>query len=65
MHVMLCPKFTFFSALFWISMIQIGTYIATLVIGGIENTSLLASNPQTLEDMGQKDPYKMRYDYQI
>lgn len=46
-------------------MIQIGTYIATLVIGGIENTSLLASNPQTLEDMGQKDPYKMRYDYQI
>ena len=51
---MLCPKFEYFSALFWISIIQVAVFITELAIGGIQETSLLAANVQTLEDMGQK-----------
>ena len=51
---MLCPKFTIFSALFWLSFIQIMIFITELSIGGVQETSFLAANIQTLEDMGQK-----------
>ena len=54
LHVMLCPKFQFFSVLFWITAIQIVVYIIELIIGGVQPTSFLAANPVTLEDMGQK-----------
>ena len=49
---MLCPKFTIFSALFWLSFIQIMIFITEISIGGVQETSFLAANIQTLEDMG-------------
>ena len=61
---MLCPKFEYFSALFWISVIQIGVFITELAIGGVQETSLLAANVQTLEDMGQKVSFN-QFKYRI
>lgn len=51
---MLCPRFTIFSALFWLSFIQIGVFVTELVLGGVQPTSFLAANVSTLEAMGQK-----------
>ena len=62
---MLCPKLSWLSVLLLITLIQIGVFITELAIGGIEKTTLLAANPETLEDMGQKDPYKMRHTFQV
>ena len=50
----LCPKFSFFSVLFWISIIQIVVFITELTIGGISPKSFLAASSETLESMGQK-----------
>jgi len=51
---MLCPQFTHKSALFWLSLIQIGVFITELAIGGVQQTSFLAADISTLESMGQK-----------
>ena len=55
----LCPKFSFFSVLFWISVIQIVVFITELFIGGISPKSFLAANSDTLESMGQKVLYHL------
>lgn len=61
----LCPKLELKSALFVISVIQIIIYIIELSYGGLGQSSFLAATPDTLEKFGQKDAYKMRYDFQL
>lgn len=65
MQIMLCPRFSLCSALFWISMIQLVIYVTTLTIGGIDKKSFLAVSSATNDTFGQKDPYKMKNNWEF
>ena len=65
MRVNLCPALSLCSFLSFMSIIQITVFVAELSIGGISNKSLLAAESDTLLTMGMKDPYSMRYSYEV
>lgn len=54
LHVNLCPKFTLYSALCLLSVIEIIVFVAELSIGGLSNNSFLGASPSTLDKMGEK-----------
>jgi len=65
LRVNLCPRLSLCSFLFAISFVQICVFVAELSLGGISNKSLLAAESETLYAMGDKDPYSMRYKFEL
>ena len=65
-----CPTFTFYSFIFFVTMIDIALYLITLGITMFGNYNLdplqfLGPNIKVLDNFGAKDPYKMRYDLEL
>lgn len=65
-----CPTFTFYSFIFFVTMVDIVLYIITLLMTMFGNYSLdpfqfLGPSALLLDKFGAKDPYKMRYDLEL
>ena len=64
-----CPTFTIKSFIFFISMVDIIMYIITLVISiskySLSTDSFLGPYIVVLNDFGGKNPYLMRYNYEV
>lgn len=65
MRINLCPRLELYSFLTIISFIQVCIFLCELTYGGINNTALLAAEGSALMKMGMKDPYLMRYEFEI
>jgi len=48
-----------------VSIIDIVIYVATLAYNGISNIGFLAPTNKAMYMFGSKDPYSMRYHYQV
>jgi rhomboid protease GluP len=59
-----CPKYQVFSLVTLLCLIDFSVYLACLIIGGVESSSLLAVPNETLILMGAKVPWAMRYDHE-
>ncbi|TNV87461.1 hypothetical protein FGO68_gene10626 [Halteria grandinella] len=62
----LCPFLSYRQFTFWISIIQIAMFTATLAYNGIAiNSGFLAPSTLALYDFGEKYPFRMRYNYEV
>ncbi len=64
-RINICPSFKLLSMISLISIIDITMFTVCLCYGGISNSEFLAVKTSTLIKMGAKDPYLMRYEYQV
>ena len=60
-----CPTFTVYSFIFFVTLLDIIIYIATLIATGADGESLgdefLGPSTEVLDQFGAKNPFKMRY----
>lgn len=59
------PKLKCMSIVILLTLINWGLFIACLMVGGIDNSSLLSVPTPTLVQFGAKVPDKIRYDYEV
>lgn len=62
-HLNICPELTFCSFTTIIILVDIGLYVATLVLGKMSNTDFLAPNSEMLDKFGWKDARKIKVDH--
>eukprot|EP01017_Pseudomicrothorax_dubius_P036410 TRINITY_DN520_c0_g1_i14.p1 TRINITY_DN520_c0_g1~~TRINITY_DN520_c0_g1_i14.p1 ORF type:complete len:304 (-),score=48.91 TRINITY_DN520_c0_g1_i14:598-1509(-) len=61
-----CPSLTIYSFMFAITVIDIVIFLAELFYGGVNTQgAFLEAKVSTLDAFGAKNPYKIRYDYQV
>mmetsp|Transcript_17548 Transcript_17548/g.24143 ORF Transcript_17548/g.24143 Transcript_17548/m.24143 type:complete len:106 (+) Transcript_17548:128-445(+) len=65
LKINMCPKLTFWSFVTMICLIDSVMFSSELIYGGLKPGSVLTTTSQTLDLFGDKNPYKMRYDYQV
>jgi membrane associated rhomboid family serine protease len=65
-----CPTFSIVSFIFFITIVDIIVYIATLIGTGVsgqylDSQNFLGPSGKTLDNFGEKNGYKMRYLFQM
>lgn len=61
----MCPKLTLFSFVTFIVIVDIIMFSAELFYDGLKPGGYINATSYALDKFGDKNPYKMRYDYQL
>jgi len=62
-RINMCPKLTLFSFVTFIVLVDIIMFAAVLIYGGLKPGGYINATSYALDKFGDKNPYKMRYDY--